>query len=587
MVKLESIKNYVKQTAQIISSVIDMDVLICNKELIIIADTSEKNNCENQCLTTDSILKRVMKENNTIILESRDLHYGCLRCNYYNICDVKAIVGVPIVASCGVIGSIGVYAGSIENKEELLNKKDYYIKFISRMSDLMVGRLVELEKNIEISIMRTRLNTIMNSIDTAVVAVDKEGKILYSNCNFENLVKQDIDGNNFNIFDFINENVVNDIIKNEVSVKNKEIYVKSADEKIFSLLSGKTILYGDKNKETLLILKRMLDVYKEVNELSTHVIPTSFDDIIGVSKQVIDLKKRAKKIADSKSTVLIQGESGTGKEILARAIHNYSNFNNKPFIAINCAAIPDNLLESELFGYEEGAFTGAKKGGKIGKFQLAEGGTIFLDEIGEMPLHLQTKLLRVLQERCIEKLGGTESIPIDVRVIAATNRNLQELIRVGKYREDLYYRLNVIPIKMTPLRNRKEDIPILLSHFLNIYNKKLGKNIGGFTLEAEKTLMNYNWKGNVREVQNVVEYSVNMENGEYIVLEDIPIGIRESIEQEDIEVKQIPRIDDITKKLIFEALDLYGNTVEGKTLAAKALGISRATLYRKLREYEI
>lgn len=586
MMKLESIKDYVKQTAKIISSVIDMDVLICNKDLLLIADTSKQNNCENKCLNTDSILTRVMEENKTIILESRELHYGCLKCNQYKYCDVEAIVGVPIVASCGAIGSIGVYADSIEKKVELLDKKDYYLKFISRMSDLMVGRLIELEKNIEINIIRKRLNTIMNSIDTSIVAADKDGRILYSNCNFENLVKHKIDGN-LNIYDFINESVANEIIKNEVSVKNKEIYVKSTEEKIFSLLSGKPILYDGKNKETLFILKRMSDVYEEVNDLSIPALPTSFDDILGESKPIQDLKKRARKISNSKSTVFIQGESGTGKELFARAIHNYSNNNDKPFIAINCAAIPDNLLESELFGYEEGAFTGAKKGGKLGKFQLAEGGTIFLDEIGEMPLHLQTKLLRVLQERCIEKLGGTESIPIDVRVIAATNKNLQQLIKEGKYREDLYYRLNVIPIKMTPLRDRKEDIPTLLTHFLDIYNSRLSKNLKGFTLEAEKALMNYNWKGNVRELQNVVEYIVNMESGEYIVLESIPIGIRESLETSNTENKQIPKLDDVTRKLINEALELYGNTVEGKTLAAKALGISRATLYRKIKEYKL
>ena len=313
-------------------------------------------------------------------------------------------------------------------------------------------------------------------------------------------------------------------------------------------------------------------------------LPTSFDDILGDSDSMVKLKENAKQIAGSSSTVLIQGESGTGKELLARAIHNYGEFSDKPFIAINCAAIPDNLLESELFGYEEGAFSGAKKGGKLGKFQLAHEGTIFLDEIGEMPIHLQPKLLRVLQEREIEKLGGTGTIPVEVRVIAATNRNLEELIKEGKYREDLFYRLNVIPFKMTPLRERKEDIPLLLEYFLDKYNDSLGKNIKGYTMEAEKTLINYKWKGNVRELQNVVEYMVNMSAEEYLIYENIPLNLREYMNSGKSEVFEIPKIDDVLKDLIQKAIGIYGDTVEGKTLAAEALGISRATLYRKLKE---
>ena len=201
-----------------------------------------------------------------------------------------------------------------------------------------------------------------------------------------------------------------------------------------------------------------------------------------------------------------------------------------------------------------------------------------------MPLHLQPKLLRVLQEKEIEKLGGTGTIPINVRVIAATNKNLEELIKEGKYREDLFYRLNVIPCKMTPLRERKEDIPLLLEYFLNKYNNSLAKNIKGYTMEAEKTLVNYRWKGNVRELQNVVEYMVNMSAEEYLIYENIPLNVREHMESGRRDEIEIPKLDDVLKELIQKAMEVYGDTVEGKTLAAKALGISRATLYRKLKE---
>ncbi|QEK11122.1 AAA family ATPase [Crassaminicella thermophila] len=298
------------------------------------------------------------------------------------------------------------------------------------------------------------------------------------------------------------------------------------------------------------------------------------------------VKDKAKRVANSKSTVLIQGESGTGKELLARAIHNYSDRKNKPFIAINCAAIPDTLLESELFGYEEGAFTGARRGGKLGKFQLANEGTIFLDEIGEMPIHLQTKLLRVLQEKSIEKIGGHKSIPIDVRVIAATNKNLESMVENEEFREDLFYRLNVIPIFIPPLRERKGDVKILLEYFLKVYNAKLSKNIYGFSTEVESVLLNYNWKGNVRELQNVVEYAVNMENSIYIRMDSIPLKIKKLTEEASKDF-QITTIRNMERKLIENSLKFYGKSVADKKMAAQALGISIATLYRKMKEYNI
>ncbi|SHI51007.1 PAS domain S-box-containing protein [Dethiosulfatibacter aminovorans DSM 17477] len=583
MLKLSTIGNYVKQTATILSSVLDMDVLICDNELLIIADSSEINNCENSCLNPDSILTKVMESGQSVILESRDEYYGCQKCSSREICDVESIVGVPIVFEGTTIGSIGVYADTPDRKRNLLDKQDYFIKFINRMCDLMIGKLVDESRNREINILRKRLMAIMDTMADAVAAVDKDGRFIYSNYRFKELVGSDYHEDS-TIYEYIaNKEVEKSIVKSN-DIKNKEVYLKSSGEEIFCLLSTKPIEFEDEIIGTVFTVKSMVDVYREVNDLSIVDLPTSFDDILGNSESMVSLKENAKQIADSSSTVLIQGESGTGKELLARAIHNFGEYRNKPFIAVNCAAIPDNLLESELFGYEEGAFSGARKGGKLGKFQLAHEGTIFLDEIGEMPLHLQPKILRVLQEKEIEKLGGTGTIPINVRVIAATNKNLEELIKEGKYREDLFYRLNVIPFKMIPLRERKEDIPLLLEYFLHKYNDTLGKSIKGYTMEAEKTLTNYKWKGNVRELQNVVEYMVNMSSEEYLIYENIPLNVREHMESGKREEVEIPKLDDVLKELIQKAIGVYGDTVEGKTLAAKALGISRATLYRKLKE---
>ena len=219
----------------------------------------------------------------------------------------------------------------------------------------------------------------------------------------------------------------------------------------------------------------------------------------------------AKKIADSKSTVLITGESGTGKEVFAQAIHNYGIRKDEPFIAVNCGAIPRTLIESELFGYEDGAFTGAKKGGNVGKFEIADGGTIFLDEIGEMPIDMQIKLLRVIEEGVITRIGSSIEIPIDVRIIAATNKNLKDEVERGNFRKDLYYRLNVLPIYLPPLRERREDIPEFINYYMEKTSKKLNKQSVNISEEYMKYLIDYDWPGNVRELENVIELMINSE----------------------------------------------------------------------------
>ncbi|NLM44124.1 MAG: sigma 54-interacting transcriptional regulator, partial [Clostridiales bacterium] len=306
----------------------------------------------------------------------------------------------------------------------------------------------------------------------------------------------------------------------------------------------------------------------------------NLDAIKGKSPAIEALKKKVRKIANSTSTVLITGETGTGKGLLAKAIHAESVRCNNPFVMVNCTSIPENLFESELFGYEEGAFTGAKKGGKPGKFDLAQKGTIFLDEIGEMPLAMQAKLLKVLQEYSIERVGGITSIPVDVRVIAATNKDLDVLIKEKKFREDLYYRLNVIPIYLPPLRERKEDIEILAKEFLDKYNKKLNKNVLGFSYEVMNFFMSYSWPGNIRELENIVEYAVNMSD-DIIDIDDIPEKYSYMKKNSNETIKS--KIENVELEMIKQALDKYGWDVKGKTMAAEELGMGLRTLYRKLK----
>ena len=309
--------------------------------------------------------------------------------------------------------------------------------------------------------------------------------------------------------------------------------------------------------------------------------------IMGSSPKMKEMIKMGYTVANSDSTVLLTGESGTGKEEFAKFLHANSQRNKGPMIAVNCGAIPGNLIESELFGYEGGSFTGAKKGGAIGKFELADKGTLFLDEVGELPLMAQTKLLRALQERKIERVGGTKEIPVNIRIVAATNKNLREMVKKGMFREDLYYRLSVIPMEIPPLRERGKDIKELAYYFLRDYNKILHKNIHGFDYQAEMTLETYEWPGNVRELKNVVEFLVNMVQGDLITVGDLPqymVRREMFVEQRG---KTLNQMLQNYEKSILESYIKDTKSREEKMEAAKKLGISQATLYRKLSQYDL
>lgn len=325
-------------------------------------------------------------------------------------------------------------------------------------------------------------------------------------------------------------------------------------------------------------LQREVEILKY--QLSQKVVG---DNFFGTSPQMQEILKLLEKIIPTKSTVLILGESGTGKGVLAEFIHYSSPRKDKPFISINCSAIPENLLESELFGYKKGAFTGAVSD-KKGLIELANGGTLFLDEIGDMPLNLQAKLLKFLESGEFIPLGDTIKKQVDVRVIAATNKDLETLIKEGKFREDLYYRLNVIEIKIPPLRERKEDIPALIYFFIDKLSKVHEKNIKGITSDALSCLINHEWPGNVRELKNVIERAIILATGEYITLDELPERIKKE-KTEIISTKPLKEaLEEFEKNIILNTLRQCSNNKEA---AAKLLGIDLATLYRKLKKFQI
>lgn len=354
----------------------------------------------------------------------------------------------------------------------------------------------------------------------------------------------------------------------------------------------------------ILLLKDIKSVLNTVNKYSSSQAAYSFNDIIGISPQLQKVINESKQISDSPSTVLINGESGCGKELLAQAIHNESSRKNNPFIAINCGAIPKTLIESELFGYEEGTFTGAKKGGQTGKFELANGGTIFLDEIGEMPLEMQVTLLRVLQEGSITRIGGKNPIPIDVRIIAATNKDLKEEIKKGTFRSDLFYRLNVIPLKLPPLKDRIGDVPVLIDYFLNIKSKKLNRPIPQISQKLYKKMISYCWPGNIRELENCVEnivnlngvttYEINFDECHCMTRDNLGNPITKDLQEISCDLnicEECSKNNEIIVPLLTleqEAIKKAIRICDGNmTKTANCLGISRNALYNKIKRYNL
>lgn len=332
--------------------------------------------------------------------------------------------------------------------------------------------------------------------------------------------------------------------------------------------------------------KGVADYLKEQLEQWEH-LPLSFKEYVGQNSNIKETLVLAAKVAQTDSTVLIRGESGVGKEVLARAVHNSSRRKDKPMIKVNCAAIPEDLIESELFGYEDGAFTGAKKGGKLGKFELAHSGTIFLDEIGDMSLTMQAKLLRVLQEKEFERVGGTNTISVDIRVIAATNRDLENMIKEGTFRRDLYYRLNIVPLNLTPLRERKDDLLALAKTFLDQFSREVGHEL---TLSPQVVgfFQEYDWPGNIRELQNVLEHASIVCSGTSIELYHLPTQVI-SLNNDHLITKNKPNtvkeiVASLEKELILSALATNKNN---RTKAMKELGFSRRVFYDKLRRYGI
>lgn len=481
----------------------------------------------------------------------------------------------PIILDNNIIGAVAVFQ-DISEIERLSNR---------------------LESVMEI---KERFGNILNYANDGICMVDEKGIITYSNPEFEriwNLSSASIQGR------YVGDILPSSAIVKVINTGRKQLGVIAGKEEGVKVISNASpIFINDVFRGVVSISKEETQLQKMMDKLSQaeekikyfkeeldrkQKIHEAFGIIIGRSGALEDVLYIASKAAKTSSTVLIHGESGTGKELLARAIASASLRKDRPFIRLNCAAIPENLLESELFGHVKGAFTGAIKD-KLGKFHLADGGTIFLDEIGDISKEMQVKLLRVLQEREFDKVGGTQTIKVNVRVIAATNRNLEKMVGEGRFREDLYYRLNVIPITLPPLRERKGDIPLLVEHFIEKICKREEMHMKKVSAEVFEYLENYYWPGNIRELENIIERAIALSDEDSLSLDCLPtyikgIGKPENKELVNLVNDDLATLEEYERSIIKLALEKY----KSFNKAGKALGITHRTVALKARKYGI
>lgn len=591
--KLSAIQHTAQAVADAISEAVGIETEIVSDEEIIVAGTGryrDRIGSREVCgdSSTNEIYGMIFRTGTKYIIEDAERHP-----DYWGEEGELAEVCCPIELDGRVIGIIGLVAFTEEQRKALLEKKENLLNFCSKMAYLLSTKAKEIA-------VTNGMRTILSAISEGVFYVSRNGTILECNERAAQLLHRDYDEVAGKSIELIwEDSFLLEAVRTGLHCRGVEQRYVSREGYIFHFLMDIFPIYlkepdvpgGQADEEalagTVVSFKDMAEIKKMVYDMTDNSMPDQYGDVVGSSRSIREIKAQINRIADSRSSVLITGESGTGKSLVAKTIHSFGRRRENPFITVNCAAIPDTLIESELFGYEEGAFTGARKNGKPGKFELADGGTIFLDEIGDLPVHLQGKLLHVLQSGSFERVGGTKEIVVDVRIIAATNRDFEQMIKNKEFREDLYFRLNVIPIWVPALKERREDLPLLLNNALKKYTNMLGKQIQGFSDEAMAALTAYSWPGNVRELENAVEYAINMEDGNIISKESLPERLVRMETVCDRRLSLEEQLNAFEKNIIEQCLEKEGYSVAAKKRAARILGIGEATLYRKMKALKI
>lgn len=569
---LIDVKKSVQKVAEAISAVLNIDVTIIDENYTRIASTGLHKANIGKRIPYKCLFESVAQNGKPEYNARTNLNEKCKSCSAKKTCREIATLGYPIILHKKVIGVIGINAYKENQKKYIERNYKNLVIFLERLSALIVGTLMSDKIIKELEIENSEKNKIIDSFDYGIICTNNKGII-----------------KNINSMALKYLNLSRDEIKDNTNIK-EIIHDTGLNKKSNLMIKNNHVTFEGENVSNIIEIHRTKDVVQAAYKLIEGEKYVTFDDIIGESKAIKEVKKIAKEISDKDCTVMLRGESGTGKELFARAIHFNSLRKKEPFITINCASIPDNLLESELFGYEGGAFSGSKKQGQIGKIELANGGTLFLDEIGDLPIHLQPKILRVLQEKSFRRIGGKKLINVDFRLITATNKDLEKMIDTGQFRRDLYYRINVIPIVLPPLRERREDILLLSNHFLKNYSSRFNTPPKQFSKNTKDILLNYKWKGNIRELENAIEYMVSMTKGDIITEEYVPALIKKDVECRKSKTNiggLKDRLEQFEKQLLCSMLNRYGNSTQDKIKIAKELKINLSTLYRKIEKYNL
>jgi PAS domain S-box-containing protein len=583
MSKLYQIREAVQHVAEAIASVLGVEVTIADDKLYRIAGTGGHAGGTGTVPIKASLFDQVIRSGQGVIIDNPGTNSVCLVCESREHCAELAQVCCPIKRGEATLGVIALVAFTPEQRQALLERRLDLLGFLNHMADLLASKIAEQERMAELEVTKRQLETVLNTVHEGILAIGYNGQVLNLNIAAENIIG--LEGNKVigrNIDQLFTNVSLDDILGKHMEKKSGEVSCWTKNRKTHCIMRFRVWSDSEGARGIVVSLQEMEKVKKIVSRYGSE-FDCGANRIVGNSAAIENVKHVVAKAAGTNAAVFFRGESGTGKELFARMLHHLSERGNNPFIAINCAAIPDNLLETELFGYEEGAFTGARRGGKRGKFELANGGTLFLDEIGDMPLHLQAKILRVLQEKRIEKVGGTATIPVDVRIISATNKDIECMVKSGEFRQDLYYRINVFPVVIPPLRQRREDLPELIRYFMIKCQRSHIKEIPRIDDDAYSLLLTYDWPGNIRELENVIEYLASIATEGRISLQNV----LSRIQREKESSLDIMPIAEAERQLILAAVGKYGMSLEGKGKAAEALGISMATLYRKLKEYAL
>ena len=580
---LMQIQPTIQRFARMLASVLQLEVEIVDENLCRVAGTGAYGKFLGRQLSGNSRLLRHVLETKTekVVTQSR-FDPLCEGCDSKENCREKAFLGTPVILQDRCVGVISLIAVTHEQQEHISDNLREFSDYVRHISTIFVSKLLE-DQGPGDNISKI-FATMIDNMDQGVLVVDDESRV-----------------------QFVNQTALKTLGVVQNNIIGKPIRFRPLTfESNFTHGHMQHIVSWDDKSE--LIIGQLHNIQgRQLFLMAFHQSHTSFsvanapdephiEQLVGECRVMRQLKRLISRIAPSPSSVMVVGESGTGKEVVARAIHKLSGRLNKPFIAINCAAIPEQLLESELFGYVKGAFTGASANGKTGLIQAANTGTLFLDEIGDMPLMLQAKLLRAIEAREILPIGASSPIQVDIRIISATNQNLAQFIAEGKFREDLFYRLNVIPITLPPLRERQEDIELLVHYFLHLHTRRLGSVYPGIAPDVVEILRKHRWPGNLRELSNLMEYLVNVvPSGEVIDSTLLPPNLLNNGTTEQSDVTEVSEahlslddaggtaLEEMEKQMIREALSRHNS----KKQVADELGIGIATLYRKIKKYEL